>query len=313
MNLSIIPSDQIEEIISKSMLNSYANQFYKHFRLYKKSKDQEALHQLRVYSRRLSAVLNLLKNVIPVEKRKEWNKEIKRFLNSLNQPRDIDVQIVYLKNILKENDECQIISEEIIKHLQKQNHRLETKVVRAFKRIHNRKTVGDIIEFSAQPDERKHIQLTPPSSKILGIQCKKRLNPFLQKFTHYRNDIIDPHKVNELHECRLIMKKIRYTIEILKPFFPTIKKYLKIAEDLQSILGEIHDCDIWIEFLDSFPKTLSIKRNKYSKEESKHLLSELKKLRALRVEDRLVKHKQLVVFLDKNNSSVFEKQLLKSF
>lgn len=69
----------------------------------------------------------------------------------------------------------------------------------------------------------------------------------------------DASKVKELHRLRKAFRKLRYVLELLSP--ADRKKYIKSAsravhrmirlEELQALLGVIHDCDVTIEYLRS--------------------------------------------------------------
>ena len=57
--------------------------------------------------------------------------------------------------------------------------------------------------------------------------------------------IRDPDKIKELHNLRISIKRLRYSME----FFATnygeeFQDFLKILADLQEQLGDIHDCDV---------------------------------------------------------------------
>jgi CHAD domain-containing protein len=59
-------------------------------------------------------------------------------------------------------------------------------------------------------------------------------------------------KVNELHQLRKDCKKLRYTLEVLDNEARQNEVVLSLIgylEDLQDILGSIHDCDIMIQYL----------------------------------------------------------------
>ena len=234
-------------------------------------------------------------------------------LVSLNKQRDLDVQLIYLKNLLQNKFDCQNISIEIIQYIGSQNQKQEKKISDALKRIDNKKILPDILQFGKETSINAHKFLSPSNLEILSVHGISKLRPLLQKFSIYRHYLPDPSKETELHKSRLFMKKIRYSVEILEPIYPSLYKHLKVSMEFQTILGEIHDCDIWIDFLDAFSKRIIKKRTIHSKEETDKLLRELKKLKALRNSERKIKHRQLVDFNEEYNPSNYEKQLLKSF
>jgi CHAD domain-containing protein len=59
-----------------------------------------------------------------------------------------------------------------------------------------------------------------------------------------------PERVRELHDMRIAAKRVRYCFEFFLPCFePDFKDVLKRFKQLQDFLGEIHDCDVWVDYL----------------------------------------------------------------
>jgi CHAD domain len=54
----------------------------------------------------------------------------------------------------------------------------------------------------------------------------------------------DPDDVKALHDMRIAAKRVRYLLELMEPCLgPAAKRGAKRAKALQSLLGEVHDCD----------------------------------------------------------------------
>ncbi|MGI8804573.1 MAG: CHAD domain-containing protein [Thermoleophilaceae bacterium] len=54
----------------------------------------------------------------------------------------------------------------------------------------------------------------------------------------------DPENVTALHDMRIAAKRVRYLLELVEPCFgQPAKRGAKRAKALQTLLGEIHDCD----------------------------------------------------------------------
>lgn len=59
-----------------------------------------------------------------------------------------------------------------------------------------------------------------------------------------------PDRVRELHDMRIAAKRLRYLFEFFEPCFAAeFKDHLKRFKRLQDYLGEIHDCDVWVDYL----------------------------------------------------------------
>ena len=55
---------------------------------------------------------------------------------------------------------------------------------------------------------------------------------------------------------RIAAKRLRYTLELARPHrSPELDAIADMIKRLQTLLGEIHDCDIWAENLDAFART----------------------------------------------------------
>ena len=57
-----------------------------------------------------------------------------------------------------------------------------------------------------------------------------------------------PEAVAEHHAMRIAVKKLRYTLELYAPLYRLgLRKHTRRIAKLQQILGDLHDCDVWID------------------------------------------------------------------
>jgi putative phosphoesterase len=60
-------------------------------------------------------------------------------------------------------------------------------------------------------------------------------------------------QIREHHAMRIAAKRLRYTMEIFNDLYGDgLKGAIKAIKKLQDLLGDMHDCDVWIEFLPRF-------------------------------------------------------------
>ena len=98
------------------------------------------------------------------------------------------------------------------------------------------------------------------------------------------DSLYDPFGVERLHKMRIVAKRLRYAIELFVSCWgATIAPFAEEIAKMQSHLGDVHDCDIWIE---NMGKRLELRRrgNFAAKSESNYqaavwLLSEFTKKR----------------------------------
>lgn len=58
-----------------------------------------------------------------------------------------------------------------------------------------------------------------------------------------------PERVRELHDMRIAAKRLRYCFEFFAPCFADLGDALKRFKRLQDYLGDLHDCDVWVDYL----------------------------------------------------------------
>ncbi|HYO90972.1 MAG TPA: CHAD domain-containing protein, partial [Pyrinomonadaceae bacterium] len=62
--------------------------------------------------------------------------------------------------------------------------------------------------------------------------------------------LFSPFDVEPLHDMRIAAKRLRYSLEHFSPSFgEELRELAKEIAALQSSLGELHDCDVWIDDL----------------------------------------------------------------
>ena len=65
----------------------------------------------------------------------------------------------------------------------------------------------------------------------------------------------DPENIEELHNMRISIKRLRYSMEIFSVNYDQkFNESLQIWVDLQKLLGEIHDCDVGQDVLTDYLK-----------------------------------------------------------
>ena len=67
----------------------------------------------------------------------------------------------------------------------------------------------------------------------------------IQEVYSWAKSIRNPDKIKELHNLRISVKRLRYSMEFFAiNYGEEFQDFLKILADLQEQLGDIHDCDV---------------------------------------------------------------------
>src|SRR6185503_14499079 len=67
-----------------------------------------------------------------------------------------------------------------------------------------------------------------------------------------------PFEIDKIHELRILAKRLRYAVELFRSCWDRdLSETAGEIATLQTSLGELHDCDVWIEYLGRRLKRIS--------------------------------------------------------
>lgn len=229
----------------------------------RKGDDIEAIHRMRVASRRLRAALPLFGPAIAPKKHTEWIRHIGRLTKALGAARDSDVQIDHLGEYLHAlpPGPARPGVRRLLLRLRQQRQKLQDDVKNA---------LDDAIQSNVLMDmERKlrpmvdKLQGTPQSPELCNMAFVA-IREKLQLFLEFEPYIDQPEAKEELHAMRIAAKRLRYTLEIFSPLYQSeLKAYLKVMRQTQESLGNIHDCDVWMLYLPKFEERERLRTLRY--------------------------------------------------
>lgn len=102
------------------------------------------------------------------------------------------------------------------------------------------------VALAEKVSKSKKPKLKKPRSA--GSKFQKRVLSLIRDFREYVPVVAgDEDRIDELHSLRKTTKKLRYVLEL-----PTGNAYGRLAaslKSLQGLLGDIHDCDVFIRYL----------------------------------------------------------------
>lgn len=215
-------------------------------------KEIEDIHDLRVASRRIRTVLLIFGNQFPRKKVKNWMEAVRIITRRYGATRDMDVQITFLEELMKDYPDRKIHTG---------LHRIHLRLLQ--KRSNKDKMVGkhthallndeNILDMHAIMQEISTSYTAEELPQELYELAFYTLQTTLDQFLSYEIFIHQVDKIHELHLMRIAAKKMRYTMEVFYALYKgKIDPYLAIMKDVQQQLGEIRDCDVWMEFIPVF-------------------------------------------------------------
>ena len=226
------------------------------------AEDIEYIHRMRVASRRLRAALPLFRSCFPAKKYARWSEEIKAITRALGEARDTDVQIAYLMKYQKRSEKAWksrrpgTLEESptspavryLLSGLRKQRGRLQKEVLSALDSLEKSRAIDTMSDTLSQPlpplrGELKR-SLAYGISPVAALRIEERLSTLLA----FEPWVSHKEAVAEHHATRIAAKKLRYTLEVYAPVYRlSLKKPIRRVKAVQEILGDLHDCDVWID------------------------------------------------------------------
>ncbi len=214
--------------------------------------DIEYIHRMRVATRRLRAAMPLFDACLPGKKSASWYKEIRRITRALGAARDADVQIEHLNEYFQRlsNTRHKPGIARLLLRLRQRRQQLQPGVVDAIDRFQSSQTLS---QMRGELEPQAAQSAGPPYPEALYRHACESIRPRLGEFLGYDAIVAIPERVTELHEMRIAAKRLRYTLETFGPLFATgLKAWLSSIRDAQETLGNIHDCDVWGDYLPQF-------------------------------------------------------------
>lgn len=212
----------------------------------------EPLHDWRVTSRRLRECLWIFKDLFSKRKRKQWNQSIRSQAKLAGQARDLDTHIRFLtqfKRTLKQSYYKEGL-EELIQDFRRKRKHIHPQLVQTLHEFENKNTLNELKKFLREKES-----IFPQGSAHLNTVAQKRVFKRLKRLLALEKDMYIPYKKKELHQMRIAAKHLRYTLETFEKLYgERTRLFIQQVMDVQEILGDVHDYDVWIEFLSDYIK-----------------------------------------------------------
>jgi len=227
--------------------------------------DIEHIHRMRVASRRLRAALPLFADCFPEKEFRGWSAEIRKVTRALGEARDADVQIAFLKKYFRKVEGSASgpagtgpataapphpSLDRLLSQLQKKRSRYQEDVIHALEELEQGAVLGEIRAACQEVlPEHGRIRRRPRMYDLPPV-ASARIGNRLLRLLSYEPWVQNPDAIAEHHAMRIAAKKLRYTMELYAPIYQRgLKKPIARAKKVQDLLGEIHDCDVWIDHI----------------------------------------------------------------
>lgn len=196
--------------------------------------DVEHVHQLRVWTRRAEAALELCAELLSKRDRRELQATLDRLRTAAGDARDADVlraRIAGLKPCLARDH--------LLKEIQRRRRAAQQPIVQASQELQSGQQLlvqleSILAKFKKRRRKRRY-------QKRIDHWSRKRLRPLVKKFL--KRGQADLSELTKLHKFRIAGKRLRYALELVGDVLPKPrrKRAYKQLDRLQTQLGSIND------------------------------------------------------------------------
>jgi len=220
----------------------------------RRAEDVEFVHRARVASRRLRAAVKVFADCFRPEDVNRWVKEIRGVGRGLGDARDMDVQVGFVSDVLcrLQDPACMPGTARVLVRCVRRREKLQPKVLAAMSRLLSSRALHQMLATTKKMlPEGKGAENLPPSPALFQ-HAQQHILARLEELHAFRACLADPEDYEQHHAMRIAAKRLRYTMEIYRPVYAGRSDgAIDAVKQLQTLLGEIHDCDVWVEQLDA--------------------------------------------------------------
>lgn len=215
--------------------------------------DVEGTHDMRVASRRLRSALRDFTPYLRQSKLRRSRDDLKKIADALGAVRDDDVAIIALEELKKEApEEVAAGLERLASERASQREEARAALARAISEGALARVRGKFmfaLEHGAKSPRRKRNGDADAEASFRQAG-KEIITAGFAELRKTSASLYRPFKTEPLHRMRIAAKRLRYAVELFAPCWGgRLTQFADEIAEMQSHLGELHDCDVWIAAL----------------------------------------------------------------
>ncbi|HOK66093.1 MAG TPA: CHAD domain-containing protein [Anaerohalosphaeraceae bacterium] len=236
-------------------LRRYAEAIQKNLETAAQGEDIEPIHQVRVACRRLRTALRLFADCLQEDSVFKWRKECKRLLKDLRKARDLDIQIQFLEDLLKKTIRDKKILpgiKRLLLRLRQKRQRLQKRIRKSADRFRKQNILKEIA-LETEQLERMQTSAAEAGGLSVAERAGTAVREAIEKTTALLDRLNDKKDIKGHHQLRIAVKRLRYTLETFQPAFKEdFDKLIQPLKKMQTLLGDLNDCAVWLEQIEKF-------------------------------------------------------------
>ena len=237
--------------------------------------DIEQLHDMRVATRRMRSALRVFGGYLPADRLQPFLEGLRWLAAALGAVRDRDVFLEFLEEYgQRAPAEDQAVLNQLVGHRRRERTRYRKALLDALDSDRYRAFVTESEAFLGEPELAVVEGAAAPTVLAAApAVIRKRL----KKVSQHRKSA--PYASGQqLHDLRIACKRLRYAAEFVDPCFDSAFSVLiKQCVKIQDALGNVHDADVYTQFLQDYMTRLMPDEEARQQERAalEHLIADL--------------------------------------
>jgi CHAD domain-containing protein len=247
------PVDKSYQLLAARYIRRQIKQLTGQIEGIQKAEDIEFVHRARVASRRLRQALTVFADCFAEDRVVFWRKETRRLGRGLGAARDKDVQIAWVSDVLArlEEQSCVLGVARVLVRCQRKRERRQPEVLRQLRQLLDGHALHEMLKatkkLTSAGDGKQAVEASPLVFERAECQIAERVGAL----RGYEPCLARPGDLQQHHAMRIAAKRLRYTMELFKPIYDgRLDRVIEVIKHVQSLLGDAHDCDVWVAQLD---------------------------------------------------------------
>ena len=209
----------------------------------KSAKSPKPVHDCRVACRRLKNALWIFKKILAKKDFKIMIGHTRQIAFWLGPCRDVDVQLVFIRKAARaaEDQELKAPLRELSEALHGQRQQLLFDIAKKAGKLEQSGTILQIGQSFRRMKPKQRAGAAPDLRKL----ADKKTRDSLHELMEFESFVQCPEQVKELHQMRIALKKLRYTLEnFSRVYDQRLNYFVRKLRVLQRELGDLHDCEV---------------------------------------------------------------------
>jgi CHAD domain-containing protein len=206
---------------------------------------EPVIHDLRVATRRLIAVMDLAESVVAHDGGRRERRALRKYLKGFNALRDVHVQLLAVRKMQRSfrslgayQNSLRMRERQLLRETGKHCAALKTEALN--RRVQDLQNA--LIAIGAHPALASAARVA-----ILGAVARG-----FARIAAMRQSVA-PDDPRTIHRLRVAFKKFRYILEILSPLLPWVTPALRKAmNSFQTAMGEVQDNEVFLAAVNAY-------------------------------------------------------------